>query len=321
MDENRNIANTELKNAFDGGLISIPNQQPDNLVELPKQEELDASGGGNVVNNFNVNVNVKSASPASMALQKTNATKIVNNIVGNSTGASPDEIKKNSTENSVPDGKADLKVIENEQSPIKLIENTIRSGPDQPILDIRHIDYYSPDRPSDYGYSDAKIKSQNVDLKRSYDMLHFLTKSAISDHMGMVPSGSVIENEFSENLKEMNFNYYEKTNIAIDENQPKMHDTIDSISEEHNRKVIQHENEKDQALNVIVKNQTKKQNNDLEFSEIQNGNDISGNVLSGAKTLHTSGVRNFNNMSSRSTTISTFIDKMNSPPIWRTVLG
>lgn len=94
MDENRNIANTELKNAFDGGLISIPNQQPDNLVELPKQEELDASGGGNVVNNFNVNVNVKSASPASVALQKANATKIVNNIVGNSTSASPDEIKK-----------------------------------------------------------------------------------------------------------------------------------------------------------------------------------------------------------------------------------
>jgi len=139
--------------------------------------------------------------------------------------------------------------------------------------------------------------------------------------MGMVPSGSVIENEFSENLKEMNFNYYETQNVSVDKSQPKMHDAISAMSQENDRKTAMREKERDESLTEMARNNQKRQNNELEFEEIKDGSVISGNVLSGAKPLYTSGVRDFNNMSSRSTTIPLFIDKMNSPPIWRTVLG
>lgn len=152
-------------------------------------------------------------------------------------------------------------------------------------------------------------------------MLHFLTRGAISDHMGMLPSGSVIENEFTENLKEMNFNYYETQNVSVDKSQPKMHDAISSASQENDRKMAMREKERDESLTEMARNNQRRQNNELEFEEIKDGNNISGNVLSGARPLYTSGVRDFNNMSSRSTTIPLFIDKMNSPPIWRTVLG
>jgi hypothetical protein len=82
------------------------------------------------------------------------------------------------------------------------------------------------------------------------------------------------------------------------------------------------EKERDESLNEMARNSTKSQEaNKLEFSEIKDGNNISGNTISPAKPLYSSGVRNFNNISSRSTTIDLFIDKINSPPIWRTVLG
>jgi hypothetical protein len=322
MDENRNLVNNELKDTFDGGLVSIANQQSENFVELPKQEQANEETKGTVVNNFNVNVDVSSASAGAMASQKANATKIVNNILNTTNpNATPDEIKKNSTENSNPDGNSNVKVIENEQSPIRLIERSVNTGPDQPILDIRQIDYYSPDKPSDYGYSGAKLKSENVDLKRNYEMLHFLTQNSISEHLQMSPSASVLQTEFSNNLKEMNFNYFEKENISVDKSKSTMHDSVSSVSRENDRRIALREKERDESLNEMVRNNGRSQNNELEFSEIMNGNDISGNVVSGAKPLYTSGVRDFNNMSSRSTTIPLFIDKMNSPPIWRTVLG
>lgn len=320
--DNRKLANSELENTFDGGLLSIQSNQPDNLVELPPQEETSSTESlGGITNNYNVNVNLSSNGNVPSLLQRNNATTIVNNVLGNNPPGSPDELKKNYQENSNPDGSSNVKVIENEKSPITLIEKVVNSGPSQPVLDIRQLDFYSPDKPSDYSYSEADAKSKNIDLKRSYDMLHIMTKNSISDRLQMSPNSSVIENEFTQNLKEININYLEKSNVEIDTSKPRLHDEVSSASQDNDRRMAMREKERDESLNEMARNSTKKQNNELEFSEIKDGNNVSGNVISGAKTLYSSGVRDFNNMSSRSTTIPMFIDKMNSPPIWRTELG
>jgi hypothetical protein len=319
--ENRKLVNSELQNTFDGGLLSVESSQPDNLVELPSQEEINAQeASGGVTNNFNVNVNLSSTSTPSL-LQRNNATNIVNNVLGNNPPSSPEELKKNYTGDSKQDGDSNVKVVQYENSPLVLLQKSINSGPPQPTLDIRSLDYYSPDAPSDYSYSQSPVKSKNVDLKRSYDMLHTLTQNAISDRMQMSPNTSVIQNEFSNDLREININYLEKSNIMVDDSKPKMHDAVTDLSKDNEQKMAMREKERDESLTEMARNSTKKQDNELVFSEIKNGNDISGNVISGARTTYASGVRNFNNIGSRSTTIDTFIDKMNSPPIWRTALG
>ena len=322
MNENRDLINSELKNTFDGGLISLANEQPSNFVELPNEEEAKITESGNVVNNFNVNVNVNSKNQNSAPIEKNKATTIVNNILNSESTKSPENLKKNSSETSNSTGGNNTIILENGKSAIQLLEQTMNAGPEQPTLDIRQLDYYSPDKPSDYSYSEAPIKSKNLDLKRSYDILHSMTDGALTDHHEMSPlSDTIIHNEFTNQLKESSFNYYESSNIKLDTNQPKIHDQVSEVSEKNDKRLEMREQEKDLALSEMSKNQSKRVDNELEISEIKDGRDISGNVLSGAKVLNTSGARNFNNLSSRSSTIPLFVDKMNSPPIWRTALG
>ena len=82
------------------------------------------------------------------------------------------------------------------------------------------------------------------------------------------------------------------------------------------------EKERDEALVEMSRGQaSRKPDSQMEFSEIRDGQVIAGNNLPPVTTLNTSGVRDFTNITSKSTTIDMFIDKMNSPPNWRTVLG
>lgn len=322
MNENRDLINSELKNTFDGSLVSLANEQPSNFVELPKEEEAKNTESGNVVNNFNVNVNVNSKNQNSAPIERNKATTIVNNILNNESTKSPENLKKNSNETLDSTGGNTKIILENGKSAIQLLEQTMNAGPEQPSLDIRQLDYYSPDKPSDYSYSESPIKSKNLDLKRNYDILHSMTTGALTDHHEMSPlSDTIIHNEFTNDLKERNFNYYESSNIKLDVNQPKVHDQVSDVSEKNDKRIEMREQEKNLALSEMAKNQSKRVDNELEITEIKDGRDISGNVLTGAKVLNTSGARNFNNLSSRSSTIPLFIDKMNSPPIWRTALG
>jgi len=318
--DKRSTVNTELQNSFDGNLVTLAGNNASNLVELPKAEEQIEAQSGTVMNNFNVNVNVTGSPGSSTTVQKTNATQIVNNALA-SGAKSPEELKKNSSTDSKQSGGTDVSFMEG-SSKIQLVENTINSGPSQPILDIRGIEYFSADRPSDYGYSEAPIKSQNNDLKRSYDILHFLTKGGISDHqeMSSVPK-TVLNTEFSANLKESNFNYFESSNVNVQQNNKTLHESASQISQENDRKNQNREREREESLNELASRQNKRQENQQEFAEIKDGQDLVGNTITGAKTLNTSGAKDFNNLTSRSTTIDLFIDKMNSPPIWRTVLG
>ena len=253
--ENRKLVNSELQNTFDGGLLSVESSQPDNLVELPSQEEMNAQeAAGGVTNNFNVNVNLSSTSTPSL-LQRNNATNIVNNVLGNNPPSSPEELKKNYTGDSKQDGDSNVKVVQYENSPLVLLQKSINSGPPQPTLDIRSLDYYSPDAPSDYSYSQSPVKSKNVDLKRSYDMLHTLTQNAISDRMQMSPNTSVIQNEFSNDLREININYLEKSNIMVDDSKPKMHDAVTDLSKDNEQKMAMREKERDESLTEMALNE------------------------------------------------------------------
>lgn len=319
--DNRKLVNSELKNTFDGGLVSLANDHSSNFVELPNQEQTESQETGNVVNNFSVNVNVNSKGSNSVNIDRSKATNIVNNVLGNNTPTTPDEIKKNSNEVSKPVGDNNIMVLENEKSAIQLINQTENQGPEQPSLDIREIDY-SPNDPTDYSYSESPVKSKNMSLKREYDILHSLTSNGLTDHHNMSPiADGMIVNEFNENMKEVNFNYYNSSNVAVDNKQQKPYDKMSEISERNDKRIQMREQERDTALSEMARNQTKRKDNELEYSEIKDGRDLSGGMISGAKVLNTSGVRNFNNMSSRSSTIPLFIDKMNSPPIWRTGLG
>lgn len=318
--DKRKTVNAELQNSFDGNLVTLAKNDSTNFVELPKAENQNESQSGTVMNNFNVNVNVGSAQSTSPTVQKTNATQIVNNVLSSGV-KSADDLKKNYTTSSPQNGGTNVSFMEGENK-IQLVENVINSGPTQPILDIRGIEYFSPDKPSDYSYSESPKKSENVNLKRNYDILHFLTKGGLSDYqeMSSVPQ-TVLNTEFSANLKENNFNYFEKTNVNVQQNNKTLHESASQISQEHERKTQMREKERDQALTELSSKQTKRQENQQEFAEIKDGQSLIGNSLPAAQPLNTSGARNFNNMTSRSTTIDLFIDKMNSPPIWRTVLG
>lgn len=322
--DNRNLANQELENAFGGSITAMTRSAPSNFVELPNPEE-ELNGSGSVVNNYNVNVNVsgRGGSTSNPAVQSAAARQIVNNILTDSPLMSPNEVKKNSTMDSSPGGDSNVVFLENGSNKIELIERAINTGPSQPILDIRDVDYFSPEKPSDYSYSQSPAKSKNTNMKISYDILHYLTKAGISDHseMSSVPK-TVLNTEFSANLKETTFNYFENQNIKTEETNNSIHQRTSKASEENQRMLHTREKERDEALVEMSRGQaSRKPDSQMEFSEIRDGQVIAGNNLPPVTTLNTSGVRDFTNITSKSTTIDMFIDKMNSPPNWRTVLG
>jgi hypothetical protein len=132
---------------------------------------------------------------------------------------------------------------------------------------------------------------------------------------------TVLNTEFDARLKENTINFYESENIKIEQNQT-LYDSAAEISENNERLVQTRERERDEALMVMAKNQTgKPTDGQQEFVEMRDGQIIAGNSIPAATTLNTSGARDFNNITTRSTTIESFVDKMNSPPNWRTVLG
>lgn len=322
--DNRNLANEELRNAFDGSITAMTRSAPSNFVELPNPEDA-ANNIGSMVNNYNVNVNVSSrgGSTSNPNIQTSAAKQIVNNILNDSPLMSPDEVKKNSTMDSKPGGDSNVLFLESGSNRIELIEKAINTGPSQPILDIRDIDYFSPAKPSDYSYSQAPVKSKNTNMKITYDILHYLTKAGISDYseMSSVPK-TVLNTEFSANMKETSFNYFETQNIKTEETNNSIYEKTSKASEENQRMLQNREKERDEALMEMSKGKaSRKPDSQLEFSEIRDGQIIAGNNLPPATTLNTSGVRDFNNITSKSTTIDMFIEKMNSPPIWRTVQG
>jgi hypothetical protein len=322
MDDNRSIANKELGDAFDGNMVAINSGGSQINENLPQQEEQSENASGVVNYNFNVNVTVNPrGSSSSTRMQENTTNQIVNNALASGT-TNPEELKKNSSTDSKPSGESELIFLESGNDKIKLMEQAVNSGPIQPVLDIRRIDTFLPSVPSDYSYSESQVKSKNIDLKRSYDVLHDLTQGALSNYaeMSYLPK-TVLNTEFDARLKENTINFYESENIKIEQNQT-LYDSAAEISENNERLVQTRERERDEALMVMAKNQTgKPTDGQKEFVEMRDGQIIAGNSIPAATTLNTSGARDFNNITTRSTTIESFVDKMNSPPNWRTVLG
>jgi len=323
--DNRDLVNQELKNNFDGGILSLAPNAPDNHVELPKSEENQVSESGSTINNYNMSVNINSASGGSRTADNVKANNIIQNVLNVDRPSSPEDLKKNLNIDSSKSGNDTFKMnfSDGELEPLNIRNDFMNSGPSAPSAEIRDIQFFTAGEATDYGYSSAKIKTENIELNRTYNTTHQYTDQAIRNNaiLSTTPN-SVFNNDFNENYENTNINLFEQSNLKVDTTKNNGHEEVSKMSEELQRKTQVREKERDDALTTMALNQRKRGGDEQDIMDIQSVNEPPQmQMLSGADTLSNSGVRSFNNMTGRSSTIGTFIEKMNSPPIWRTVLG
>jgi predicted ATPase len=139
--------------------------------------------------------------------------------------------------------------------------------------------------------------------------------------MTVLPN-SAVQNSFAKDEMESTIDFFEASTVRVDSQPTNRYDQLDKVIQESEKRDTNRAKEKEETLNEMAHDKKKKVNMSAEMEDMKDANaPTQAEMLSGANKQPDSGPRDFINMTTRSNTIGSFVEKMNSPPIWRTVLG
>lgn len=312
-DNKRELANSELpdiKQMLESGIISAEELQ-EYGIELP-EEVKDNLDNNPITNNVNVNVNVSGDTKINKTNVTPNITKIVNNVLNQSTN-SPDEIKKNSEE-SLPgkNGNDGSSVVVNEDSDTnKTPQNYSSNNKEEEVRSYTYntpfraatpllfnLDNFTNTKPSNYTQSIKIIKNPNT--QKTYDEINNIVSQSISS----ISSGGISKSIYHEsNL----------TNLVIEDNSDNSLNRVSQESKQHQYNTNIIEEQKNKTLEQIAKNTSQTAN--VEATDFLGSNQ---NMIPVQMKNISS---NDNKIFLGEQTIRLFANDKNSPPEWRTVLG
>lgn len=316
MDDKRQLANEQLQETLDSGILSLAGPQPQNFVELPESSQAAVSAeGGNVTNNFNVSVNVNGGSSKSIQSATSSA---IQNAIPNMSG-SADEIKKNSS----------LDFLGNSEEESNFLDVNYGEVPDlgvsnaSDMLYLNLTEFQTPEV-AHYTYSTSTMKENNNKINNEYEVLkNVIYSSTENQNITNVSPYSATDASFYID-QSMDTNRIETINrLTVDggDNYEMMQET----SKRRDR--LQQQNMTE--LNKTLRNVQDISNlNESEIDDVQEATTIGRKYGAGV-----AGASPFQNQSMVSkppehintaaplNDIPTFIEKMNRPPIWRSVLG
>jgi hypothetical protein len=298
IQDKRQLANQELSNTVGSGVLSMVPTQSENFVELPKSDGVETPGSGNVVNNYNMNVTVNGA------VEKALPTMT----------AMPDAVKKNSSEV--------FQNLTNDNGPVQLeqIRDLYADGNSSPMLQLAGLD--QPDDPelSYYSYTTSPLKESSDKIAREYQILQNVIRNSVSNQTITNTSPySYIDTSFSVQQTMNGRQIQNIENLNIENNTTNNLEVANEMSRRQNR-IERHEQEE-------VSRSVKQLNQTRVPEEIAKADDLEASVVIpkegagsiGRSTSHKH--REMQHLNPTSSTIEMFMDKMNSPPIWRTVQG
>ena len=331
MDDKRKIANEELAETINSGVLSFITPSPPEFSNLPEMPQpMIAESGQSISNNFNINVNV-SGNQNTSAINSA-ASSAIRNALPTLTG-STEEIKKNSSEVLRETSSQILKETEKETyrevlreiiSPTNDYTNNtnveiFENNSSVPILGMVGIGMPEmPDLANDVK-SESIFNSNNTEVQ-NFQMLKNILNSTnieVSDAENIYPYTSFDTSLYVDSGGDTT-NYQNINNLTVHQNTDNNLESANTLSRQSNYS-IRHEELANKAETDF---QNLRKMNDLGYedkkeatpmSNIGLGNDsVTAKLDIPRKPSHVNGPLYEHPM---------FINQMNRPPVWRSVLG
>lgn len=335
MEDKRQLANSELEATLNSGILSVVPQSQSNFESLPIAPQSDNISGQNIMNNFNVNVNVSGGGQSQME-RAANQTmqRMLPNLVG-----SPEEIKKNSSlilvDNSSKTSEAtetnnfevvQQEVLLNNLTPNNYFEettnqtNVYNQGPSIPLFDFARESMGSEDLVGKYTYTDSLLKKNNSKIARDYEILKNITYNSFSDQSTsttVLPYSAYDNSLYVENVMgERTVQTLEK--LSVENNTENNLEIADHISRERER---YHRSENDLIADITRNSRNSQQLSELSQTDIAEAASVTPKEGVGSPEINRSRQESATNINGSLKDRPVFITKMSSPPKWRTALG
>lgn len=333
MLDKRQIANVELEETLNSGILSFVEPQSQSFAELPDapQTENDASNG-NVVNNFNVSVNVNGGGD-SRTIQNITTTSLQNALPN--MNESSNEIKKNSSIDFQGIYGQDSNALNITQEP-DILNNlySIYQSNDQSPSDLiySNISHFQKAEISHYSYSESSLKTDNQNTKNQYEVLKNIIyyPSQGDDYNEKMPSDYSITTDVSNiSPQTNNYNIQNTSSYGGYALQNFNNLNIENTSNSNIEAIMELSRKKDrvQAQELQNVNKTVRNIEDLgklnqnEMDDVTEATTVERKYGAGPSVNRSHDGRKASHINSPLNNTPKFIEKMNRPPIWRSVLG
>jgi hypothetical protein len=260
-----------------------------------------------VLNNFNVNVNISGG--ASPTLVRDTASSVMANALPTLSGT-PDEIKKNSSIN--------FQETYEEDSGDGLV-NIFASDTPAPVdLMYKDLSDFETAAVSHYTYSESSLKENNVKINNQYEVLKNVIHSSIENEniMNVTPYSANDASLYLNQTTNTDESTYNNFNIENTSNT-----NFEALSElSRNNQRIQNK-ESNNLTKTVRRIEDMANTNAMEENDVQEAVQvgIKGGAGPSLNFGHDGRIPvNINNVLNDR---PEFIEKMNRPPIWRSVLG
>lgn len=331
MEDKRKLANQELEETLSSGILSVLPESQGNFDTLPNVPQTEDMMAQNVTNTFNVNVNV-SGGGQSQIERATNRT--MQNMLPNLTG-SADEIKKNSSLILVDNSReisgttetnnfevASQEVLMNNLTPNNYSNETINqtnvynTASEMPLFNFAKDSMDAENLVGKYTYSNSSLKEDNQKIAKDYQILKNITYNSFNDEMitttispySAHDNSLYVENVMGERVIQ------NLENLTVENNTENNLEIANQIS----REMQSQQRSRNDLISQLTDNA---QDEDFASADIQEATEVSPKIGVGAPVIGSNKNTNPSNIRGSLTNLPTIIQKMNSPPMWRTVLG
>lgn len=308
MDDKRKMANDELSETINSGVLSFTTPEVSPFTDLPEMPQLESqSESGNISNNFNINVNVSgNANPSRISNA---ATSTMRNILPNLTG-SPDDIKKNSSV-----------IFQDTSNPILDDAEIYQDGSSVPILDFVKFGVFDLPEISNYTYTESYLKEVSNKEVKNYEILKNVVHNSVtqqndisnvSPYSAFDTSLYVEETMGQRHLQTIN-------NLNIHQNSENNLELANEMSRQQKHYQSREEDLVEQAKNNF--GNVNQMNALGEEDKREAATSTNMQFGAGPITSNQSPSRKASNINGPLFENPLFVKQMNSPPVWRTVLG
>jgi hypothetical protein len=348
--DNRELANSELSKVLDSGVVSIRNSKLNSISELPQSETPDETiSSGKSVNNYNVVVNV--SGNTSTQQPQIESKNIVNNILRNNTIESPQDIKKNYKEtlrensNLIPDNftirnenmninsypasfNYNNMILKNDElfanndfsSKLQLLKTISNSANSESMQNLgADVSSISENSITNYSYSNADIKNKNNSLNMAFESINNVIQHSLGINGNL--AGSILTNELNVDNRTEQLNIY-KNNIEVKNQSTTTLEEMDNKIREIDRFEKIRSKMAERSVLQMAESNDRKQSEDIDLTnQMEDTSPISKEDYTPTpnKEILDRDISHIN--SDTDYDYIDFLNKMNSPPIWRTVLG
>ena len=318
--DKRKIANLELKDYVSLNVLPTTSESS-NYVELPKEESSNYVESGGNSNNINVNINIDGNQSPQM--NQVNETKtIVNNVLQTTTN--PADIKKNSSQDSQVSGEKVLGDREYLQTVYREYDDVGYSIIPEMMSQSATIgslgsDEFNNTEVSKFQYSD--IRKENKSFIKNLNIVRNITNTVLADLNRVTYSSQNAIKMSIANVTNVTQQYSSKRSLEVSNERSNIDGNEKNIREAARKREMEIKRIDEVLLQLKKNKDTNDGEDDKTENEMKEGSIFLPDMFSSANQSFVQKNKLSSLNDSGDSTIGIFVNKMNNPPNWRTVLG